>query len=90
MASTPLPTAVRTGLAWLGAPDKAKSVYEGRFGEGREACLARLFPSVEALLSQADFEPATRRLYEAFRAWVAGVGFAALPDAAPDDDGEEG
>ena len=71
----PLPTAVRTGIAWLSRPADARAVYEGVFrspvpGEGREACLARLFPDFESLLAQPAFDAASRRLYEPYRQWL--------------------
>jgi exodeoxyribonuclease V gamma subunit len=72
----PLPTAVRTGLAYLRDAGKAKSVYEGddagkMRGEGEEACLARLFPDFGALRSRPGFDAVTRQLYEPFIGWLA-------------------
>ena len=73
---SPLPTAVRTGLALLDGVERARATYEGSDfggppGEGREACLARLFPDFASLLAAPDFEPASRRLYAAYGAWLA-------------------
>ena len=71
----PLPTAVRTGLAFLDGPDKAAGVYDGSGfgarGEGQEACLARLYPDFAALSAEPAFEPSTRLLYEPFAQWLA-------------------
>lgn len=83
----PLPTAPRTGLAWLGQPDKARAVYEGderhHRGEGREACLSRLYPDFAALRADPGFEPATQRLYAGLPEWVAAhVQVQPLPGAA--------
>ena len=94
-APAPLPTALRTALAWLqgGELFKAAQAYEGaqgRFGEREEACLRRLFPDFEALVAGRGFEPASRRLYEAFAEWVGALPFETLPDAAPDDEGDDG
>lgn len=73
--SAPLPTAVQTGSAWLSRPDQAAAVFEGQFnsplpGEGKEACLARLFPDFASLQGQPQFDAASRRLYEPFLQWL--------------------
>ena len=72
----PLPTAVKTGMAWLTNPDSAHAAYEGQFrspvpGEGQEASLARLFPDFASLAAHPDFDGATRRLYEPYLRWLA-------------------
>jgi exodeoxyribonuclease V gamma subunit len=95
VADEPLPTALRTGLAWLAEPGKAAGVYDGsqdRPGERREPCLARLFPDYEALSAQPRFEAATRCLYADYAAWLDSdaVAFTPLPDAAPADGGDDG
>ena len=71
----PLPTAVKTGCAWLDQPAKAAAVFEGQFnsplpGEGKEACLARLFPDFASLQAQPQFAVASRRLYQPFLEWL--------------------
>lgn len=73
---SPLPTAVKTGVAWLSKPETARAAYEGQFrspvpGEGQEACLARVFPDFASLAGHPDFETATRRLYEPYQQWLA-------------------
>lgn len=73
---SPLPTAVKTGVAWLSKPETARAAYEGQFrspvpGEGREACLARVFPDFASLAAHSDFEAATQRLYQPYRQWLA-------------------
>ncbi len=72
----PLPTAVRTGLAYLEDPATAWQVYDGNDfspvpGEGQEVCLARLYPDFAALRAQPGFESATRMLYEPYAQWLA-------------------
>jgi exodeoxyribonuclease V gamma subunit len=72
----PLPTAVKTGMAWLARPETARTAYEGQFrspvpGEGEEPCLARTFPDFASLSAHPDFEAATRRLYGPYRQWLA-------------------
>ncbi|MEN9630775.1 MAG: hypothetical protein RJA10_4003, partial [Pseudomonadota bacterium] len=73
----PLPTAVRTGLAWLQEPATARSAYQGGNGpeappgEGREPCLARLFPDFDALASHPGFADASRRLYGPYAEWLS-------------------
>ena len=89
----PLPTAVLTGLAWVKDPTKARATFEGSdfgggAGEGREACLARLFPDFAALSADPEFEPCSQRLYTPYRAWLDGqVRIEELPDHA-DTEGE--
>ncbi len=70
----PLPTALKTGLAWLADPDDAQKAYEGGYrqaGEVGEPCLARLYPDFATLAAQPDFEGATRRLYQPFQQWLS-------------------
>ena len=72
----PMPTAVQTGLAFLKDPAKAWLAYDGSDfspvpGEGKEACLARLYPDFAALSAQDEFESATRLLYEPYREWLS-------------------
>ncbi|MEO6031344.1 MAG: exodeoxyribonuclease V subunit gamma [Burkholderiaceae bacterium] len=83
----PVPTAVRTGLAYLDDPGKACKVYEGggdfgAVGEGSEACLARLYPDCAALFASPGFEASTRRLYAPYREWLAQQVVEELPDHA--------
>jgi exodeoxyribonuclease V gamma subunit len=73
---SPLPTAVKTGVAGLSKPESARAAYEGQFrsrvpGEGQEACLSRVFPDFASLAAHSDFEAATQRLYEPYRQWLA-------------------
>jgi exodeoxyribonuclease V gamma subunit len=74
--SQPLPTAVRTGLAWLDDPATAEPAYDGSGfgstpGEGSEACLARLYPDYATLSAQPGFAAASARLYAPYAAWLA-------------------
>jgi exodeoxyribonuclease V gamma subunit len=69
----PLPVAPLTALALLdgGKPEQA---YEGGMfldGEGREACLARVFPDFEALAADGRFEDLADTLYGPLRDWTA-------------------
>ncbi|MFZ3120950.1 MAG: hypothetical protein WA159_21815, partial [Variovorax sp.] len=69
----PLPVAPLTALAFLdgGKPEQA---YEGGMfldGEGREACLARVFPDFEALAVDGRFEEFAEVLYGPLRDWAA-------------------
>jgi len=71
----PLPTAVLTGLAFLADPGAARKAYEGSdhggpMGEGREACLARLYPDYATLVADTGFASSTRRLYAPYREWL--------------------
>ena len=79
---TPLPTAVKTGLALVNERD-AGLVYEGdsydRGGEVEDPCLARLYPDFESLMA-AGPSPAegvssceywSGQLYGAFNAWAS-------------------
>jgi len=96
-ADRPLPTAVRTGLAFLkdpSDPQKARDTFEGgqgSRGEGDEPCLARLYPDFQALADERDFEPATDRLYARFAAWLDSprVRVEELPDHAELDEPDE-
>jgi exodeoxyribonuclease V gamma subunit len=96
-SSQPWPTALNTGLAWLKNPETAAAVYDGSSfggggGEGREACLARLYPDFATLAAQPGFEDATVRLYSALREALAtqlhseDLPGQALPDEADGDD----
>ncbi len=91
----PLPTAVRTGLAFLADPTQARAAFEGGHpgatGEGHEACLARLYPDFAALEAEPGFETATRRLYEPYARWLAAhVVVEPLPQAdAVGDEGDD-
>jgi exodeoxyribonuclease V gamma subunit len=88
----PWPTALCTGLASLADDGSARTVYEGSGhggppGEGREPCLARLFPDYETLAAVPGFEAATTRLYAAYRGWLAAqVSLQRLEGAAVADD----
>jgi exodeoxyribonuclease V gamma subunit len=71
----PLPTAVKTGVAWLDGAEKARNAFEGAFGsmtpgEGAQPALARLFPTFDDLAAQPAFDAASRRLYERYTAWL--------------------
>jgi exodeoxyribonuclease V gamma subunit len=72
----PTPTALQTGLAFLENASKARLVYDGSDfnpmpGEGKEACLARLYPDFNTLSASPEFETATRLLYEPYRDWLS-------------------
>ena len=87
----PLPTAIKTGLAFLKDSDPGVA-YEGngyeQRGEVEDPCLARLYPDYESLLeagpSPVDDAPSfaywSQQLYGAFSAWAADQG--ALEDYA--------
>jgi exodeoxyribonuclease V gamma subunit len=89
--SAPLPTAIKTGLAFLKDSDPGVA-YEGngyeQRGEVEDPCLARLYPDYESLLDAgpSPVEDATsfvywsQQLYGAFSAWAADQG--ALEDYA--------
>ena len=84
----PMPTAVRTGLAFLKSPELAAVVFEGSDfshvpGEGREACLARAYPDFATLLAQDTFESASRWLYAAYADWLDSHVSVELLDVAP-------
>jgi exodeoxyribonuclease V gamma subunit len=74
--STPMPTAVRTGLAFLKDPSRAHEAYDGSGhsafpGEGKDPSLARLFPDFATLCAQDAFESSTRWLYAPYKDWLA-------------------
>ena len=86
--SEPLATAVRTGCAWLDGSTKTREVFEGasfgtKPGEGREACLARMYPDFESLEAAASFETASRRLYAPYREWLAARVDVRILDSSP-------
>lgn len=93
-SDAPLPTAVNTGLALLKNADAAAKAYDGSEygvrGEGREASLARLFPSYTDLAAEPGFAPASTLLYTPLRDWLAAdVRTEPLPgEAAPDDEAD--
>lgn len=64
-------TAARTALCWLADPARARSVYDGQAGrtpgERVEPCLARLYPSFDALAADPHFETDSAALYAACR-----------------------
>jgi exodeoxyribonuclease V gamma subunit len=69
---SPLPTACRTALQLLAGGDP-RSAYDGGyqgFGEAGDACLARLWPSFEALSAEPDWENCSRQLYGPLHEWV--------------------
>jgi exodeoxyribonuclease V gamma subunit len=71
----PLPTAVKTGVAWLAGPEKARTAFEGAFGamtpgEGAQPALVRLFANFDDLAAHPAFDAASRRLYERYTAWL--------------------
>lgn len=81
--AVPIPAAVETGVAFLQVGhDKARTAFEGsafaggggRRGEGREACLARLFPDYATLSQAPHFEDLNTQLYGDFAAWLKAGG----------------
>ena len=69
-----LPVAARTALAWAASPATAEAVYDGGFdadGEGREPCLARLYPDFAALSQDGQFATLAEQLYAPLQAWAA-------------------
>ena len=87
-----LPVAPRTALAWAAAPAAAEAVYDGGFdadGEGREPCLARLYPDFAALSEDGQFAAWADALYAPLQAWAgdhASVQRHAAEEAAGADD----
>ncbi len=83
----PLPTAVLSGLAWVSGIDRVDRTYDGSThasGERQDACLSRVYPDAEALLSDSGFAPASERLYTALADWTDRfVQFDELADAEP-------
>ena len=72
--AAPLPVAARTALAWAASPAAAEGVYDGGFdadGEGREPCLARLYPDFAALSEDGQFTALAQQLYAPLQAWAA-------------------
>ncbi len=81
----PLPTAIKTGLAFLKDSDPGVA-YEGngyeQRGEVEDPCLARLYPDYESLLEAgpspvedvSSFAYWSQQLYGAFSAWAAEQG----------------
>jgi exodeoxyribonuclease V gamma subunit len=74
--NSPMSTVVLTGLVFLEDPAKAWLAYDGSDfspvpGEGKETCLARLYPDFAALSAQPDFESSTRLLYGPYKEWLA-------------------
>jgi exodeoxyribonuclease V gamma subunit len=90
--SRPWPSAVLTGLAFLKDPVGAEAVYDSHAfspvpGEGREACLARLYPGYSVLRADPGFEPAARRLYQPLADWLASHVSVEGLEAAPQAEG---
>ncbi|MDP2004107.1 MAG: exodeoxyribonuclease V subunit gamma [Rubrivivax sp.] len=92
----PVPTAVQTGLAVLHGVAAARTAFEGSgdfggaTGEGREACLARLYPDFAALQAEPAFEPGSRALYADYGAWLAThVTVEALPEHAAFEEADD-
>ncbi|KPF50682.1 exodeoxyribonuclease V subunit gamma [beta proteobacterium AAP65] len=92
----PLPTALATGLARLKDEGAALTAYEGNAqgrvpAEGREPCLARLFPRYEHLAAHPSFEPASQTLYAALaEALATQLRIDDLPGEAAGDEANEG
>jgi exodeoxyribonuclease V gamma subunit len=90
----PLPTALRTGLAWLtDGEDKARKVYEGDDsakspGEVEEPSLARLFPDFDRLGQAEGFAAASLRLYVPYRQWLDDCTTVQAWDAHDDGEGD--
>jgi exodeoxyribonuclease V gamma subunit len=84
----PWATAVNTGLAFLKHADKARAVYDGgdfggARGEGREPCLARLYPDFSALVRDPTFVRSTETLYGPYGEWLdRQVTVEKLPESA--------
>ena len=69
----PLPLPCRTALARLSGAGNIAAVYEGRYGgyaEVREPCLARVYPTYEALTACGRFEELSERLFVPLHVWV--------------------
>jgi exodeoxyribonuclease V gamma subunit len=88
----PLPVACLSALAWVaGGEEAAEKTYEGddlhARGEGREACLARVFPDFESLAADGRFAPLAQQLYAPLRQWLDEQLQVTLHAAPGDDDG---
>ena len=69
----PLPLPMRSALAFAGGGNPQEA-YEGRFeqeGENAEPCLARCFPTFEALTANGRFEAWAERIYRPMLDWIA-------------------
>ncbi|UGQ49001.1 exodeoxyribonuclease V subunit gamma [Massilia endophytica] len=68
----PLPTACKTGLAFVRQGDP-RAVYDGGFevdGEVADQCLARLWPEYAALAAEEGFTARTLELYGPLAEWL--------------------
>ncbi|RVU46526.1 exodeoxyribonuclease V subunit gamma [Rubrivivax rivuli] len=93
-ADAPWPTALATGLGLLKSAEAAQAAFEGSAqgrvpAEGREPCLARLFPSYAHLAAHPAHEPASRTLYAALaEAMATQLRIEDLPGGAAGDEAE--
>ena len=88
--ASPLPLASRTGLALLTGVNDVAAVYEGAGfagssppGEVQDACLARLYPSFDALAADGRFAALAERLLGPLLHW-AQTAVTLVLHAAPD------
>lgn len=86
---SPLPLALRTGLALVAGGDAA-AAYEGGFqreGEASEPCLARIYPDFEALKEDGRFEALAQSVCGPLAHWAA-TQVRATPHGKGDDNAE--
>ena len=94
----PLPLACKTALAYLEAERSGKDAhkaaaetYEGERNpqpEGREPCLARQWPTFDALSAEAEWLHWSRALYGPYTEWLSS-GIEKLPLESSQPPGEE-
>jgi exodeoxyribonuclease V gamma subunit len=83
--AAPLPVPSATAIAYLLDPGSVQDVYHGsdfRRGEREEACLARTYPDVDALLADGRLAQWAPRLFEPLLHWVASAQVAEHPQQA--------
>ncbi len=81
---TPLPLALRTGLALVQDSGKPRQAYEGdaqREGENADACLARMYPDFDALGADGRLQALAEAVCAPLDQW-ASMQVVAVPHAA--------
>ena len=91
----PLPLPPGVALQWLKDKDNSNALadaYEGsdfkRAEKDKDPALARVYPTVQALLATGEFERLAQAVHAPLKAWAEQADIEALPDALQDD--EEG
>ena len=87
--TAPLPLPSRTALAMARGADDVAAVYEGGSfprggfaGEGKEACLARMYPDYESLCADGRFTDLAQRLFAPVIQWIDACVTLELHEAA--------